>query len=256
MRFLPVLMTAFLGYGCAAKKMAAQNADLMIEHQIEKRMPLYSAQKTALAKDVNLFMTEQKLITKEILPALKSLELDVSKIDQQYDKLDQAYRKIAFNFAKLMSKYMGLLDEKQQKDFNEHLRVENAALARVEGEARMDKLYDRFETLMGTISDKQKAILEAHKPYLDERYATRLKRREALHTKFKDIYQMDLSAEGKRNYFVDAFGQYQNSYPDNAKNKEIIKQLIPTLSVTQKQELHKRVKDLQEILGYYLATDY
>jgi hypothetical protein len=256
MKVLPILMSAFLGYSCAAKKMAAQNADLMIEHQIEKRIPLYSAQKSALSKDVNVFLTEQKVITQEALPALKSIELDVKKIDQQYDKLDLAYRKLAFNFGKLMSKYMGPLDEKQQKDFHENLRMENATIARVSSEDRMEKLFDRIETLLGTISDKQKEILISHKPYLDERQANRLKRREALHAKFKEIYQMDLSAEAKTNYFVDAFSQYQSSYPETAMNKEIIKQFLPTLSATQKEVFNKRVKDLQEILGYYLATDY
>jgi hypothetical protein len=249
-------MTAFLGYSCSAKKMAAQNADLMVEHQIEKRIPLYSAQKSALANDVNVFLTEQKVITKQALPALKSLELDVGKIDQQYDKLDLIYRKLALNFAKLMSKYMGALDEKQQKDFHENLRMENAALARVSSEDRMEKLYDRIEALLGTISDKQKEILLNHKPYLDERQANRLKRREALHEKFKEIYLMDSSSEVKSNYFVEAFSLYQNSYPENSKNKEIIKQFIPTLSAAQKEELNKRVKDLHEILDYYLATDY
>ena len=253
---LPILMTAFLGYSCAAKKMAAQHADLLVENQIEKRLPLYSAQKRALAQDVNLFMTEQKEVTKDALPALRSIEMDVSKIDSQYDRLEQIYRKLAINFSKLMSKYMGQLDEKQQKGFHEHLNAENAALARVEGKARMEKIFDRFETILGSISEKQKAILEEYKPYLDERYANRLKRREALHTKFKEIYQMDLSPEGKSNYFVDAFSQYQNTYPESAKNKEIIKQLIPTLSIAQKADLNKRVKDLEEIIGYYLATDY
>lgn len=256
MRILPILMTAFLGYSCAAKKMAAQNADLMLEHQIEKRIPLYSAQKSALAKDVNTFLTEQKALTKEVLPVLKTIELEPSKIDQQYDKLDSTYRKLAFNFAKLMSKYMGPLDEKQQKEFHENLRLENSKMAKVSSEDRMEKLYDRLETLLGTISDKQKDILLDHKPYLDERQANRLKRREALHAKFKEIYQMDLSAESRNNYFVEAFGHYQNSYPENAKNKEIIKQFIPTLSSTQREEFNKRLKDLQEIIGYYLATDY
>lgn len=256
MRILPLVMTAFLGYSCAAKKMAAKNADLLIEHQIEKRMPLYTAQKTALAKDVNTFLTEQKEFAKEAMPALRSIELNVEKTDQQYDHLDQIYRKLALNFAKLMSKYMGLLDEKQQKDFSKNLTAENASMAKLSGNDRMEKIYDRFETLMGTISDKQKAILDDQKPYLDERHAKRVRRREALHMKFNEIYKLDLSASSRAQYFVDAFKEYQDGYPDSEKNKEIIKLLVPTLSVAQKEELKKRVNDLKEIIGYYLETDY
>lgn len=256
MRILPLMLTAFLGMSCAAKKMAAKNADILIENQIEKRMPLYTAQKKALAKDVDAFLRDQKEFAKEALPALSSVELNSDKVDSQYDHLDQIYRKLAVNFSKLMSKYMALLDEKQQKDFHINLEAENKSLARVEGSERMEKIYDRFETVLGSISDEQKTILEAHKPYLDERYSVRLKRREALHAKFREIYQLDLSPTSRTQYFADAFSQYQNSYPDNAKNKEILKQLIPTLSSRQKGELKERVNDLKEIIGYYLETDY
>lgn len=256
MRMLPLMLTACLGMSCAAKKMAAKNADLLIENQIEKRMPLYTAQKKALAKDVDLFLTEQKEFAKEALPALNNVELKSDKVDSQYDHLDQIYRKLAVNFSKLMSKYMALLDEKQQKDFHVNLEAENKAMARIEGSERMEKIYDRFETVLGSISDEQKKILEAHKPYLDERYSIRLKRREALHAKFREIYQLELSSASRTQYFIDAFSQYQNSYPDNAKNKEILKQMLPTFTTRQKAELKERVNDLKEIIGFYLETDY
>lgn len=236
--------------------MAAQNIDLLIENQIEKRLPLYSAQKTALAKDVDKFLAEQKKFAHEAMPAIKSVELDANKIDRQYDHLDQIYRKLALNFSKLMSKYMAQLDGKQQKEFASNLKAENTTLARQSAEKRMEKIHERFETVLGTISDKQKAILIDQRANLDARHFTRLKRREALHAKFLEIYKLDLSPEARTKYFVEAFSDYQNSYPEAEKNKEILKLIVPTLSPEQKVELKKKSNDLQEIIGYYLETDY
>lgn len=256
MPILPILLTAFLGFGCAAKKMAAQNADMYLEHQIEQRLPLYSAQKTALAKDVDRFLTEQKEFAKVALPAIKSIELDANKIDRQYDHLEQIYRNLALNFAKLMSRYMAQLDHKQQKDFAKNLKDENTTLARLTADARIEKIAHRFESIFGSLSDEQRNIIKSHKSRWETRHLNRLKRREALHAKFTEIYKQDLSNDGRTKYFVEAFHEYQRSYPESEHNKEILKLLIPTLSPKQRVELQEKSNDLQEILGHYLETDY
>lgn len=256
MKLAPLIITAIIGYSCAAKKMAAQNADVLIQNQIEKKIPLYSAQKATLSKDIDKFLNDQKPFAKEVIPVINSIELDASKVDSQYDHLNSLYRRLALNFSKLMSKYMAPLDEKQQKDFSKNLKEDNQKIARQKGDEQIEKIEERFERLFGTISDKQKKIFEDEQKYLEERQALRLKRREQLHTKFEEIYKMDLSQDARAKYFLDAFTNYQNTYPDSPKNKEIIKAIIPTLSKEQKEVFEEKTNDLKEIIGFYLETDY
>lgn len=256
MKLIPILMTAFLGYGCAAKKMAAQNADFLIETQIEKRLPLYSAQKQQLSKDVDSFLNSQKVFTKEALPVLNEIDFDPHQIDARYDKLNSLYKKLALNFSKIMSKHMAVLDQKQQKDFSKNLQEENKDLDKVKPDDRLEKIHDRFKTLFGTMSEKQKSIFEEHRAHLLKSQSSRIERRKKLHHRFEEIYKLDISATSREEYFIGAFSDYQNAYPDNQKNKEILKQIFPTLSQKQKDHFNEKLNDFKEIISYYLATDY
>lgn len=256
MKILPLILTAFLAFSCAAKKIAAKNADVIIENQIKKRIPLYPTQKSILSKDVDKFLNDQKEFAKKALPTINSVELDVEKVDQQYDTLNILYQNLSQNFSALMSKYMGILDDKQQKELMENLKEENKKMAETSGNERMKKIYERFETLFGSMSDEQKKFLKGQKSYLDERNDIRLKRRENLHAQFKKIYEMDIPKESLSDHFQKAFNDYQDSYPSNSKNKEIIKSIIPTLSKEQKKHFKEKTQDLNEILGYYLDTAY
>ncbi len=253
---LPLILTAVLSVSCAAKKLAAQNADVILVNQMEKRLPLYADQKKALSKDVDKFLNQQKDFAKEVMPIISSVQLDVQKVDSQYDQLNTLYQRLSVNFSKLMSKYMALLDEKQQKGFSANLNDENSKLTEQKNNDRLEKIYDKFESLFGSITQKQKKIFKAQKNYLAERATLRNKRREQLHAKFKEIYKMELSPEARTTYFIDAFTDYQNSYPDSPKNKEIIKSIIPTLSGSQKEVFIEKTNDLKEIIGHYVDTVY
>lgn len=256
MRLTTLVLSAFLLAGCAAKKLAVSNADTLLENQIEKRLPLYDAQKTALAKDVDKFLNDQKPFAREAIPLITDVELDVSQVDGQYEKLKTLYNKLALNFSRLMSKYMAPLDEKQQKDFSRLLKEENHKLSRSKTDERMEKLYDRFELMFGSVSSEQKKILESYKDYFWERHKLRVKRREKLHDRFDEIFKIDLSEAGRAEEFYKAFEDFQQNYPDNEKNKEIIKKIIPTLSLAQKEAFEERTEDMQEIIRYYLEASY
>lgn len=256
MNLFILILSAGMITGCAAKKLAVSNADTLIEHQIEKRLPLYDAQETALSKDVDKFLNEQKSFAREVIPLVTDIELNVSLVDTQYDKLKSLYNQLALNFAKLMSKYMALLDEKQQKEFSRKLKEENHKLARMDTEELIEKHHDRMELLFGSISDEQKKIIKSYKDTFWERHKIRSERRNSLHQRFDEISKIELSQEGKEKALYEAFEQYQFSYPDNEKNKEIIKKLVPTLSLTQKEVFEERTKDMQEIIRYYLEANY
>lgn len=256
MRVSSLFLAIFVGYGCAAKKLAVKNADIVLEQQIQKRLPLYMAQREVLSKDIDSFLNEQKSFAKEAIPIITSMELDVKKVDEQYGQLAQLYQRLALNFSRLMSKHMAVLDEKQQKEFIENLQDENRRLEKSDLDERLEKIYDRFELLFDTISDKQKEMLKKHKLHIEERHKLRLKRRKDLHQKFAEIYGMDLSQEAKAASFYEAFVKYQKDYPEDLKNIEIIKEIIPTLTVEQKNAFEEKTEELKELLNLYLESNF
>lgn len=255
MKILPLVITSFLAYGCAAKKIAAENADYFIERQIEKRLPLYSFQKKELSQDVNAFLNSQKETTQQALPLL-SIEFDAAKTDQRYDELETVYNKYVASFSQLISKYQAQLDQKQQKEFEETLKKENKDLAKASNDDRLEKFQDRFKTLFGSISPEQVKMIKSYKSQITERHESRLDRRKKLHVRFSEIYQMDLSPSDRVESFVTAYTDYQKSYAYALKNKEMIRQMIPTLSQKQKVFFDEKIKDFKEILSYYLAAEY
>jgi succinate dehydrogenase flavin-adding protein (antitoxin of CptAB toxin-antitoxin module) len=184
------------------------------------------------------------------------IELDTNKVDSQYEKLKGLYQRLSLSFSKLMSKYMAHLDDKQQKDFIRILKEENHKLSQQKSNEQMQRVYDRFKMIFGTMSENQKSLLKGEKKYLYQRHQLRLERRKKLHERFSEIYQMDMSTESLAAAFYEAFADYQKNYPDDVKNKEIIKAIIPTLSNAQKGHFEDHLKDLREILGYYLEADY
>lgn len=256
MRFSSLFLVGLLGSGCAAKKMMVRHADNLLEVQLLKRLPLYEAQKKNLSKEVSAFMNEQKQLVQNALPILNDLELSQVKIESQYDRLHSAYKQLALNFSKLMSRFMAQLDKKQQKEFDQKLTEENEEIAKTKLQTRLDKINERLEILLGNLSDEQKHLIKNHRKYFEDRHILRLKRREKLHERFREIYRLNLSDESRATYFYEAFEDYQMGYPESEKNKEIILQLIPTLSSKQKEIFKNRLTDLKEILQYYLETDY
>lgn len=254
--FLLLLIALILGHGCAAKRLTARNADVLLELQIEKRLPLYYAQKTLLKKDVDRFLNEQKLYTKEAVSIISSIALDINQVDVQYNQLSALYQKLALNFSKLMSKYMAQLDDKQQKEFEITVKRENQTLELSKSDKRLEMAHDRFETVFGTISDKQKEILQKDEKYFEERHKFKLNRRQKLQAKFSEIYRMDISLQSRSQYFYEAFSDYLHNYPEADKDKEIIKRIIPTLSKSQKDAFEDRTNDLKDIINYYLEVHY
>lgn len=256
MQTLKFLLAFVLASGCAAKKMAAENADFVLESQIEKRLPLYSAQKEALSKDVDKFLNEQKGVVKAALPVVNQLELKEEKVDEQYHRLKSVYDQMALNFSKLMSTYMALLDEKQKNEFLENLSEENEKISKHDDDDIMERVHDRFETLFGTISEAQEKTLGEFKAYYKQRSIDRLVRRKELHQKFAEIYRMEVSKESRTNYFYTAFKAYQEKAVDSENNLKMIKKILPTLSEKQKENFKGRIQDLKEILGHFLEADY
>lgn len=256
MRYTAIMVAAFVGYGCTAKKLVVQNADTLLQIQIKKHLPLYSTQNKRLEKDIHLFLNQQKSYVKEAVPIFANLDLNSKKINEQYDALNEIYFRLALNFSKLMGSYMAMLDKKQQSEFKENLKEENQTLQNQSSDERQEKIHDRFKSLFGKITHEQVEILNAQKDYFEQRHKVRLNRRKKLHAKFWEIYKMDVSESSKAHEFYEAFEEYQVNYPENEKNKEILKKTASSLSDEQKEVFKRKMNELKEILSYYLETVY
>lgn len=254
-----ILMLSFLLLtACAAKKLAVKHADTFLVHAVEKRLPLHSEQKSQLNKDVDKFLMEKKPVAEELLPVIDMIDIDKpAQFDEIYEKLVSSYRKTANDFSQLLAKHIADLSPDQQKKFFKKLSSENKDIKEKKPAERVSDLKRKLEKIMGSVSDKQEALISQQESYLVAKAQMRLERREKLHEKMKDILKEDSTSETKREKLLEAFTQYQKSTIDAAKeNLPLIKKFAATMSDKQKEKLRESVSELKQIIGYYLETDY
>ncbi len=251
------LIFLILCYSCAAKKLVVNNADTLLEHQITKRLPLYSKQKKALSEDVTQFLKEQKPRAREVLPVIDKINIDNSdEIGDHYRALAKNYDQIALDFSRVLSKHMAKLDSKQQKDFFNTLAQENRELKKKDPEERTEKIQERFENFFGSINEKQKQKLTDLHEHFEARNKERILRRIELHAEFERIFKNDLSPESRQDLFVKSYADYQKRSVDHKKNIELIKAILPTVSEKQKEFFKSRTREVKEILKYFLEASY
>lgn len=257
MKFISLLIVMILSFGCGAQKMAVENADSLIKYQVTKRLPLYSSQKDQLSKDIDKLLIDSKPMAQEIIPVLDDLDLNSSdSLDAQYPKLEKFYKNIAKNFSGLMSKYMAMLDQKQQKDFFETLDDENREILKKEKEDRIDHVEDRFEMFLGSVNSKQKQLIRDYSDYFEARAKKRLKERIELHSSFRNIYAQDISESSRSKSFQEEFTNYQEESLSGNKNLEFLKKVIPTLTASQKEYFRKQVQEVKSLLKYFNSIEY
>lgn len=257
MKLFHLILIAVLSYGCAAKKMAMENADTLISYQVNKRLPLYSAQKDELSKDIDKFLNETKPKAQNILPVIDDLNLkDPAKLDANYAKVEKFYKDLSNDFSSLLSKYLAKLDIKQQKDLFETLDDENREILKKEKEKRIDGIEDRFETFLGSINSPQKQLVREYADYFHERAKTRLDRRVKLHGKLKAIYNQDVSESSRRTLIEESMVEYQESALTGNKNLEILKKIIPTLTDPQREHFRKEAQEVKDVLRYFNSIEY
>lgn len=253
---LNILLIFAVG-GCAAKKLVINNADTLLQHQITKRLPLYSDQRSVLSEDISKFLNQHKPMAQKALPIIDAIDLkEPQKVGEHYRELAEFYDKVSLDFSELLSKHMSKLDPKQQKDFFKALDQENRDLKRKDSSDRMEKIQERFETFFGSISEKQRQELTELKSHFEERNKERIKRRENLHAKFREIFARDISVDTRQELFREAFKEYQLRSVDHKKNIQMIKELLPSISIKQREFFKKRTEEVKEILKYFLDASY
>jgi len=256
LKCLILLLIGPIFYGCAAKKLIVMNADTLLEHQIEKKIPLTTVEKSQLSKDIDVFLNTHKKTAAELITLSKSLELDKDQVEANYEKLNNIYRKVALDFSKIISHSLSSLNSKQQNEFFENLKKEDHKTAKVPLDEIIEKTLDRFEWIFGTISEEQKSILMGDKGEVVRRHQAHLKRREAFHQRLHEIFQQNATSIDREKVFNDSFTDLLDQYPDADKNKQILTLLVKSLGAEQKKHFQEKLQDLRELLSFYIETDF
>lgn len=250
-------MFVILFTGCAAKQLAVENADSLISHQITKRVPLYSKQKDLLKKDIDQFLNDSKPLAQEILPVIDDIDLKNDEaVAEKYKKLESYFMDISGKFSAMMATHIAKLDSKQQKDFFNVLDDENRELLKREKEDRIDSIEERFEMFFGSIKGKQKQLIRENADYFHQRAKAKLDRRVKLHQEFRNIFEGDLSENGRAKLIQEAFVKYQNDTLKGNKNLELLKKILPTISKKQREHFRGQTREVKELLKYFLSVDY
>ena len=257
MKSLSLVVLWFLAYGCAAKKLAIKNADSLLQYQIAKRLPLNPSQERILTQDVTNFLNESKPKIEKLIPLIDVISLETpDPIQKQFEDIMIFVKSTSIDFSKIMAKHMANLSEKQQQEFFATLSKENKDLHAKSASKKRDEFEVRFETFFGPMNDAQIKLYEEYRPYFELRFLERIKRREKLHQSFKEIYAQAPPAEKKRELFLGSFANYQNAPFENEKSVEILHRLIPTLTQAQRDQLKKTIREFQELINYFIQTDY
>lgn len=257
MRVSLLMLVALLGYGCAAKKIAVSNADILISQQIQKRMPLTDAQKNELNKDIVQFLNKEKSRVHEIVPIIDEITLESdSDATAQYNKLESFYQRLSKDFSAMLAKYMAKLDSKQQAQMFDNLKRENKRILSKDKVDRMEGVENYLEHFFGKVNNEQLKIVTSYGDYFVESAKNRVARRETLHKEFQRIYATEQTEAGRQDQILKALIEYQNESGRSHKNIEILNKLLPTLTKEQRVIFKKKTKEINELINYFMQTEY
>lgn len=253
---LMILLGSFLNFGCAAKKMAVNNADTLIEYQVQKYLPLSIHQKDALAQDVDKLLNKHKSTGKELQNVLMNLDISsTDKLAPQYHQLMKIYEKIVSDFIQILSKQMSTLGPNQQKEFFATLEENNKKIEKRNQEDRIKKIKERLTKLFGSVNEKQNELLAKYGPEIEKRNEEWLERRKKLQGEFKKIFAQENSPEAREKLFLGAYQDYNEKRP-HEKNIEILSALLPTLDPEQIDHFMQQIGEVKEMVSYYLEAEY
>ena len=247
------LLLLLLISSCAAKKLAVRNADSLIQYQIEKKIPLYSAQKDKLGKDIDKILSDLKPQIKTLVPLLKDMPIESpEKVENHYVVIDQIYQRIESDFTKLIAANLAVLDEKQQRDFLKIMIADTRVLEDKSEARKKDTFEKNLKILLGSVTDKQKEIIKSYDKYFAQRAASRINGRKNLQANLAKLFEGEMNSEA----FVQAFKEYQNERKKDLQITTILKAFIPTLTPEQKLHLKEKFEEAESLIIEFLKTSY
>jgi len=257
LKMLLLIMVILSGFGCAAKKMAIDNADTLITYQVAKDLPLSSSQKNALGKRVEAFLNDSKPLANKILETLIKLEPgNPETYAPAYQELEKEYLVLAQDFSKVLSHSMAAFDKNQQEEYFEIQKKKTSKIKQKNAKERITKSKERLEHFIGKINEEQKNLIVTYNEYFEDRAQKRIVRRGELQDKFKEIFAQDVTQAEKEKLIQEAFVTYQKESMVGNKNLEMLKLLQPTLSEEQIKHLNGKKEEIIDLLKYFIKKEY
>ncbi len=251
-----ILFVLSLLVGCSARNLVVKNADHILVYQITKRLPLHSGQKDILRKEIDQFLIRTKPQASELLPVIAELSFEKDKLQKQYKTLESLYIRIGGEISDILAHHLAKLDLNQQKEMLKTLRSENREMKKKTSDEIEEKIQERLEQILGSITRHQKKLIKNHLPYFITRNSERFERRENLHKKFQDIYHSSDPIHVKTTSFKVALMDYQEETIRGNKNLELLLALAETLSKSQKETLKDHLKEARRLITYFLSIEY
>lgn len=250
-------MVILTGFGCAAKKLAIDNADTLITYQIGKDLPLNSAQKDKLQKQVKTFLKDLRPMAYQMEDVLKKFDpKKLETVEPTYQDLEKQYLFITKNFSQLLAQSMAMLDKDQQKKYLEIQADKTLKLKKNKPSDRVSRHKKRLEQFLGKINNQQQEFLLSYNDYSEKRFHKRIERREKLQEIFKEIFKRSSDQSVKEQLFQEAFVNYQKESLEGNKNLEMLNSLIPTLNEDQIKHLNGKKEEIIDLLKYFRNKEY
>lgn len=256
MKMILLMLVMLILSGCAVKKLAVRNADHFLTYQVSRKVPLNPKQKEHLEQDVKNLLKSSKPVAEEIIPIINTLSFDANKLDAPYAKLEAIYMRLAKESSSIIAKYISELDDKQAKSFFEIMERDNEKIKKKEKDRALHDIADRMRSLLGEVNKDQVTLMNEYESYFHGRNEERFKRRLKLHEELKVIFKEQKSLEGKEKAIKEAFYRYQEEAVKGNKNLEMLKKLLPTITLRQQKHFMHHMDNLKELLQYYLTIKY
>ncbi len=256
-KMLLLIMVIFSGFGCAAKKMAIDNAETLIIYQIGKDLPLSKPQKNELNKDVISFLNGLKPLSTKLQYVLQKFNpADLETIDSTYQELEKSYLIIAQDFSKILARSMADFNQTQQNEYLEIQKKKASKIKKNKPSERLKKSKERLEHFLGQVTEEQQNLLAGQNAYFEERALSRIERRGKLQEQFKEIFSKDITSTEKEKLIFEAFVNYQKESLAGNKNLEMLKVLLPTLKKDQIKHLNSKKNEIIDLLKYFNKKEY
>lgn len=256
-KMLLLIMVIFSGFGCAAKKMAIDNAETLITYQIGKDLPLSKPQKNELNKDVISFLNGLKPLSTKLQDVLQKFNpADLETIDSTYQELEKSYLIIAQDFSKILARSMADFNQTQQNEYLEIQKKKASKIKKNKPSERLKKSKERLEHFLGHVTEEQQNLLAGQNAYFEERALSRIERRGKLQEQFKEIFSKDITSTEKEKLIFEAFVNYQKESLAGNKNLEMLKVLLPTLKEDQIKHLNSKKNEIIDLLKYFNKKEY
>ena len=264
---LSIILLSFMITSCSMVGLLIGKLDYYVAKKTSSRLNLYVKQEDKLHRDIEVLFDNLKPDAQSLKSLLASIPKKDKKIGQEFfpdfiGKFKPIFRSVFEKSFTLITRYLGMLTEKQQKLFIDDLEKKNKkARKNLKKNMFFEKVSERFAMLLGKLTPKQKLILKKYR-YTFKRWQ---ERRLDINLDFEQGLKKSFTIKDPtlKNVSLKKLGlQMTNQYMatlEGAVFDEIIKSyylVIKEANPDQRETLDSKVEFINNILTNFIKTQY